>query len=56
LKFRITVRGEGTELRGYAEFALSEDLAAFAGAMKPFGVVIASPADADYDPFKEWNQ
>lgn len=53
-RFRITVRGMGVELRGRMDELTDEDaptLAQFAEAMKPFGLVIASPAEDDYDPF-----
>lgn len=57
-RWRITVRGEGTELRGYVEFNNEpdgpDDLEYFAAVMKPFGLVMASPADDDYDPFADW--
>lgn len=59
MRIRITVRGEGTELRGYLDMGFlgegDADLRAFAKAMQPFGVVIASPADDDYNPFKDWH-
>lgn len=46
---RVTIRGEGVELRGYVDEAAR--LVALAEAMRPFGLVIASPAEDDYDPF-----
>lgn len=55
MRFRITVRGEGVELRGYIDSAVGDGSAAlnrFAEHMKP-NVVVASPAEGDYDPFKE---
>jgi hypothetical protein len=51
VRVRITVKGENAELRGYID---EENLMEFAAAMKPIGVVIASPQSEDYDPFKEW--
>lgn len=54
MRYRITVRGLGLELRGITDQGLDEDqpsLAEFAEAMKPFGVVVASEATDDYDPF-----
>ena len=54
MRYRITVRGLGIELRGYVDQGLDEDqptLIEFANAMEPFGVVVASPAEPDYDPF-----
>lgn len=56
-RFRITVRGLGIELRGYMDQGLGEDqptLEELAHAMKPFGVVVASEAEHDYNPFEEW--
>jgi hypothetical protein len=55
VRFRITVRGEGMELRGWFDDtqwipALQE----FSTAMIPFGIVLASEADDDYDPFQSW--
>jgi hypothetical protein len=50
MRYRVTVRGPGTELRGYAS---AEAVAALArDAADPF-VVIASPASESYDPFAE---
>lgn len=43
MTWKITVRGTDLELRGYADIEF-EQLAAFAEAMKPFGIVVASPA------------
>jgi hypothetical protein len=54
MRARITVRGLGVELRGRFDELTDEDaptLADFAEAMKPFGLVIASPAEDDFDPF-----
>lgn len=42
MRFRITVRGQGVELRGYLDGDI-EKLGAFSDSMKPFGVVVASP-------------
>jgi len=50
------VRGLGVELRGYVDTDLDEDqpgLVELSEAMKPFGMVVASPAEHDYDPFKD---
>ena len=44
--FRITVRGDGTELRGYLRDEGGENLALLSEQMKPLGVVIASELDA----------
>jgi len=49
------VRGLGVELRGYVDTDLDEDqpgLVELSEAMKPFGMVVASPAEHDYNPFK----
>lgn len=54
-RFRITVRGQGVELRGYLDSNLDDPnraLERFAEHMKP-NVVMASPAEDDYDPFGE---
>lgn len=52
MRFRITVRGEKCELRGYID---SDDDGAqvreLAQLMKPFGIVVASPTTDDYEPF-----
>ena len=60
VRWRITVRGDSTELRGYLEVNDSpgapDDLEYFAAVMKPFGIVMASIADDDYNPFKEWTE
>jgi hypothetical protein len=50
MRFRITVRGDGTELRGYMDASV-DGLADFAHQMDGFGIVVASPAEDDYDPF-----
>lgn len=52
MRFRITVRGGDVELRGYITGG-GEILNALSLAMDPFGVVMASAVDDDYDPFKE---
>lgn len=49
-RFRITVRGDGAELRGYIDGSHGT-LNDFAGLMTPVGVVVASPAEDDFDPF-----
>ncbi len=51
-RIRITVRGENAELRGYMD-ADQDTLMAFAEAMKPYGLVVASLAEDDYNPFTE---
>lgn len=50
-RFRITVRGDGTEIRGYATMEALASLTSPPGE-QPY-MVIASPADDDFDPFKE---
>jgi hypothetical protein len=53
-RYKITVRGLAVELRGYIDQGIDEDqptLVEFAEAMKPFGLVVASPIDNDYNPF-----
>jgi hypothetical protein len=60
MKYRITVRGDGIELRGYLGEVLlqsaTERLTAFAEAMKPYGLVVASVAEDDYNPFVNWTE
>lgn len=56
MRYRVTVRGDGVELRGYidsAKWNIEGTADDFSDAMKPFGLVMVSPADDDYDPFKE---
>jgi hypothetical protein len=46
VRYRITVRGEDLDLRGYLEDSLpGERLLDFAAAMEPFGIVVASVAE-----------
>lgn len=56
MRWRITIRGDDAgarvELRGYADLSQAR-LIDLSNAMKPYGLVIASPADNDYDPFAE---
>lgn len=47
MRFRITVRGDGMELRGSYFAQTPDDLGVFAKAMEPFGFVIASIAEDD---------
>lgn len=49
MRFKITIRGNGVELRGYID-GEHADLNAFAGAVKPW-MVVASPAADDFNPF-----
>jgi len=53
MRYRITVRGENIELRGYLVAIQHDTLNVFANVMEPFGIVVASAADDTYDPFKE---
>jgi hypothetical protein len=50
VRYRITVRGEDTELRGYIDGDESR-LRKLSLLMEPFGLVVASPAQPDYNPF-----
>lgn len=52
-RYRITVRSNTIELRGYFDTPPDDlaELQALAIALKPFGLVIASPAEPDYNPF-----
>jgi hypothetical protein len=53
-RWRITIRNDDPcrEIRGYFDGTYG-DLSMFSDAMKPYGLVIASPADDDFDPFTE---
>lgn len=54
MRYRTTIRGEGVELRGYIDAKTQEELVELAEYAKPYGwLLIASPAEDDYDPFKE---
>jgi len=57
MRFRVTVRGDGVELRGYFDDNDRADvrngLVEFSDAMRPYGVVLASVATRDYDPFRD---
>jgi hypothetical protein len=55
MRSRITVRGEGVELRGYIDGEIDR-LGDFAKAMEGIGLVLASPAEDDFDPFREERQ
>jgi hypothetical protein len=49
MRLRITIRGEGTEIRGYATPEVARALAA----ATPEVVVVASITTEDYNPFGE---
>jgi hypothetical protein len=53
-RFKITVRGTDprVELRGYIDVERMESLTVFSEAMRGFGIVVASIAEDDYDPFR----
>jgi hypothetical protein len=48
MRFRVTIRGEGTELRGYADESVLTRLNQIPPA---FAAVVVSVADAGYEPF-----
>jgi hypothetical protein len=50
-RYRVTVRGDHVELRGYIDVERMESLTVFSEAMRGFGIVVASVAEDDYDPF-----
>jgi len=50
MRFRITVRGNDIELRGYMD-GDGQDLNALSLAMDPFGMVVASQAEDSYNPW-----
>lgn len=49
-RHRITVRGDGVELRGYIDGEM-ENVSDLATRMEPFGIVLASPTEHEYNPF-----
>lgn len=51
MRFKLTIRGDDTELRGYMDMGTTDTLAAFANAVEPYGLVIASAVEDDYNPF-----
>lgn len=51
MRFRVTIRGNGTEIRGYATEEATVLIAA--ALQKVDCMVIASPAEPSYDPFKK---
>ena len=60
MRYRITVKGDGMELRGFFDTPTPgsvgeahEKLQDFAKAMTPYGYVVASVVSADYNPFTE---
>jgi len=59
MRFRITIRGDAPtnlgrfELRGYADLELDQ-LRHFARLMTPYGIVVGSVAEDDYNPFTNW--
>lgn len=52
MRIRITVRGPDWELRGYTDNPAQ--VGEFSDAMEPYGLVVASIAEDDYDPFQDW--
>lgn len=60
MRARVTIRGEGTELRGYVGgedvLATLGMLSDFATSVERFGwAVVVSPEEDDYDPFVGWS-
>lgn len=55
MKFRVTVRGDNVELRGWitgsSDVEAMERLSRLGADLEPYGVVVASIADPDYNPF-----
>lgn len=51
MRYKVTVRGDGAELRGYVTVPTMEALGLAAKAVKPIGVMVASPAAEDFNPF-----
>jgi len=53
-RWRVTLRNNDTELRGYMDVPSHVKLKDFAKALEPFNIlVVVSPADPDYDPFPD---
>jgi hypothetical protein len=52
MRFRLTLRGEDVEMRGYLDGPV-EMLYELAAAVKPYGILVASPAPEGYDPFSD---
>jgi hypothetical protein len=50
MRYRVTIRTDQIELRGYVDGV--KTLVELAEAMKPITMVICSPADDDYNPFR----
>lgn len=48
MKLRVTVRGQGLELRGFVAGYDTDRVAEFCEAMKPFGLVIASHVNEEF--------
>lgn len=51
MRFKLTIRGEGFEVRGYIDADHEARLVDLSNAVKPFGLVIASIAPDYYQPF-----
>jgi hypothetical protein len=51
MRYRITIRGDHAELRGYISTPTDEGLRIAAQAVTPIGLMVASPVGEDYDPF-----
>ena len=49
MRYRVTVRDEGVELRGYVDG--TDKLIELAGHMEGVAIVVASPAEEGYEPF-----
>ena len=52
MRTRVTLRDEGMELRGYVTVESMAELQLFAASLAPMQVIV-SPAEDDYDPFRE---
>jgi hypothetical protein len=53
MRYRITVRGEGIELRGYFDPKDMQQFYDFAEDMEPYGLVVSSETADDYNPFNQ---
>ena len=50
MRWRITIRENNVELRGWIDCEYP-DLVAYSQAVKPLGIMVASPAPPGYNPF-----
>lgn len=56
MRYRVTIRGAGTEIRGYAGPEALALIGRAPGVGDETYLVVASPAGDDYDPFAEQDE